>query len=144
MLDSDFDQWSTSRLLLTATRLVENAWNKELAGIGITHAGLTVLIVITLQGAGTQAEIARSVRVQPQTMTRILDNLEYKGLVVRVQTSFAHKRQLFAITPAGSKVLTRNAETEQTILPQDMLSDRKLREYLKQTIDELARRHSHP
>ncbi|MBG6181981.1 MarR family winged helix-turn-helix transcriptional regulator [Arthrobacter sp. CAN_A1] len=139
MLDLDLDQWSTSRLLLTATRLVENAWSKELADFGITHAGLTVLVVITLQGAGTQSEIARSVRVQPQTMIRILDNLEYKGFVARVQTSVNQKKQLFAITPAGSKVLHSTAEMEQNILPRDQLPDGSVRRYLQQAIAELTR-----
>ncbi|MHA7276258.1 MarR family winged helix-turn-helix transcriptional regulator [Arthrobacter sp. Hz1] len=141
MQELDLDQWSTNRLLLTATRLVENAWNKELAIFGITHAGLTVLLVITLQGAGTQADIARRVRVQTQTMTRILDNLETGGFISHSQPAVEQKRRLFTITPAGSDVIQSTTGTEQNILPLGAPHDRNVRHYLQQTIVELTRRH---
>ncbi len=38
---SDLDQWPTSRLLLTATRLNENAWNRELDGSGVKRQELS-------------------------------------------------------------------------------------------------------
>ena len=141
MQELNLDQWSTSRLLMTATRLVENAWNKELAGFGITHAGLTVLLVITLQGAGTQADIARRVLVQPQTMTRILTNLEHKGFIDHSQPTSDRKKRIFTITPAGTKVLESTTGSEQNILPQDTLHDRNVRPYLQQAITELTPSH---
>ncbi|MHA7141901.1 MarR family winged helix-turn-helix transcriptional regulator [Arthrobacter sp. Sr33] len=139
MQDLDLDQWSTSRLLQTATRLVENAWNKELSDFGITHAGLTVLLVITLQGSGTQADIARHVRVQPQTMTRTLDHLESKGFIAHSKPTVDQKRRTFTITPAGTKVLQTTDETEHNILPQSP-NDGDVRRYLQQTITELTHR----
>lgn len=37
----DLDQWPTSRRLLTAARLVENAWNKELDDNGVKRQELS-------------------------------------------------------------------------------------------------------
>ena len=61
------EQWPTGRLLTTAARLVEHAWNERLVSIGVTHAGVIALGVLETQGAMTQANLAQLVRVQAQT-----------------------------------------------------------------------------
>ena len=49
------NQWPTNRLLSTAARLVEHAWNESLASLGITHAGVMVLDVLQAEGVGRSA-----------------------------------------------------------------------------------------
>lgn len=134
----DLDQWSTSRLLLTAARLVENAWNKELTDSGVTYAGLTVLIAVSLQG-NTKAELARKVHVRPQTMGRILGRLEHHGFIARVSTQSGQKEQLFTITSAGHNVVTQTAGTEQRIWRDNLLLHQKLRQLLQDIITQLTR-----
>ena len=55
----DLEQWPTGRLLTTAARLVEHAWNERLVDIGVTHAGIIALGVLADQGALTQAGLAQ-------------------------------------------------------------------------------------
>lgn len=64
---AELEEWSTSRLLTTAARLVDHTWNKRLLDIGITHAGYTTLGVLSRQGTMTGAKLA--VHVQPITIT---------------------------------------------------------------------------
>ena len=66
------NQWPTNRLLSTAARLVEHAWNENLASLGITHAGVMALDVLRSEGSMTQAQLAHQVRVQAQTMGKTL------------------------------------------------------------------------
>ena len=135
----ELDQWPTSRLLLTAARLVENAWNRELSESGLTYAGLTVLTALALH-AHTKAELARTIQVQPQTIGRILDGLEHRGLIARIPTRFNQKKQLFALTPAGQHVLAHTVDTERRILPEDLLVAQKLRHLLQDLVTQLNRR----
>lgn len=58
----DLEQWPTGRLLTTAARLVEHAWNERLVDIGVTHAGVIALGALADQGAMTQASLAQIVR----------------------------------------------------------------------------------
>ena len=60
------NQWPTNRLLSTAARLVEHAWNENLASLGITHAGVMALDVLRSEGSMTQAQLAHQVRAFPQ------------------------------------------------------------------------------
>ena len=74
------NQWPTNRLLSTAARLVEHAWNEELASLGVTHAGVMALDVLHSKGSMTQAQLAQEVRVQAQTMGKTLHRLEAHGV----------------------------------------------------------------
>ena len=77
------NQWPTNRLLSTAARLVEHAWNENLASLGITHAGVMALDVLHSEGSMTQAQLAHQVRVQAQTMGKTLHRLEVHGHITR-------------------------------------------------------------
>ncbi|GAA4054586.1 hypothetical protein GCM10023063_48850 [Arthrobacter methylotrophus] len=68
----DMERWPTGRLLSTAARLVEHAWNEKLRGMGLTHAGVIVMKVLAVKGPTTQSMLAQIVRVQAQTMGKTL------------------------------------------------------------------------
>ncbi|MEX5249932.1 MarR family winged helix-turn-helix transcriptional regulator, partial [Kocuria sp. CPCC 205260] len=99
------NQWPTNRLLSTAARLVEHAWNENLASLGITHAGVMALDVLRSEGSMTQAQLAHQVRVQAQTMGKTLHRLEVHGHITRSRNALDRRSHMVSISPAGERVL---------------------------------------
>ena len=87
---SDLEQWSAARLLVTARRLVENAYNAELAGLQLTHAGLTILSVLASEGAFTQIQLAEELKVQSQTLGKGSTGWRGKASYPAGRTKAAH------------------------------------------------------
>jgi DNA-binding MarR family transcriptional regulator len=92
--------WPTGRLLSTAARLVEHAWVEALEQLGLTHAGLIVLHVLDA-GSLSQTELAKSARVEVQTMSRTLERLEREGYIAREKHPADGRRHVVTRTPAG-------------------------------------------
>ncbi|WP_035776606.1 MarR family transcriptional regulator [Arthrobacter sp. H5] len=137
----DPSRWSTVRLLTTAARLVEHAWNKRLADIGVTHAGATVLAVLADRGELTQTALAGSVQVQPQTIGRAVARLVDKGHVERTR-SLDRRAQVVIITPSGRNVLEQVENLEQVIIPEGILHSSDLRTHLQTIVHKLRRQDS--
>lgn len=106
---SDTDLWTTERLLTTAARLTENAWNQRLLEIGITHAGFIALRAIETNGPLSQVELAEQLHVTAQTVGRTLARLEQQGLVSRQSSESDRRTFLVSLTELGR---SRLAETE--------------------------------
>lgn len=134
----DLEQWSTGRLLTTAARLVEHAWNERLVNIGVTHAGVIALGVLADSGAMTQAGLAQIVRVQAQTMGKTLSRLETRGHVTRVRNDLDRRSHLVSISPAGHKVLEAADDIERTLVAGGELISAELRRHLQTVISELG------
>ncbi|MHA7238409.1 MarR family winged helix-turn-helix transcriptional regulator [Arthrobacter sp. TMS1-12-1] len=134
----DLEQWPTGRLLTTAARLVEHAWNERLVDIGVTHAGLIALGVLADQGAMTQASLAQIVRVQAQTMGKTLARLESKGHVTRVRNDLDRRSHMVSISPAGRQVLEASEDIERTLVPGGGLVSEELRNHLQAVIRQLG------
>ncbi len=134
----DLEQWPTGRLLTTAARLVEHAWNERLVGIGVTHAGVIALGVLADQGAMTQASLAQIVRVQAQTMGKTLSRLEARGHVTRVRNDLDRRSHTVSISPAGRQVLDAAADIERTLVAGGGLVSEELRNHLQRVIRELG------
>jgi DNA-binding MarR family transcriptional regulator len=134
----DLEQWPTGRLLTTAARLVEHAWNERLVDIGVTHAGVIALGVLASQGAMTQAGLAQIVRVQAQTMGKTLARLESRGHVARVRNDLDRRSHLVSITDAGREVLVRADDIERTLVAGGGLVSDELRTHLQGVIKELG------
>lgn len=103
----DLSQWSTNRLLNTAARLSENTETNHVRSLGITHAGLAVLQVLSEQHAMSHLELAQKVRVRPETLGRVMDRLERGGLIVRSGSGADEKNVRVLITGSGRNVLER-------------------------------------
>jgi DNA-binding MarR family transcriptional regulator len=131
---SDPEQWSAARLLVTAGRLVENAYNAQLAGLGITHAGMTVLAVLAARGALRQIQLADELKVQTQTMGKMLERLARKGFVSRTPRSPDRHRQLIIISPAGQDVLVKAQAIEDKLRLTQASRGPGLRNHLKKLI----------
>ncbi|WP_394250531.1 MarR family winged helix-turn-helix transcriptional regulator [Arthrobacter pityocampae] len=134
----ELNDWSTSRLLTTAARIVEHSWNEKLLGIGITHAGLTTLGVLEREGTLTGVRLAQLVHVQAQTVGRTLDRLEKRGLVTRLRNSADRRSQRITITSAGLKALERAKNIENELMVEDGLASEDLRHRLQTVINELG------
>ncbi|UYP19097.1 MarR family transcriptional regulator [Rhodococcus sp. Z13] len=98
--EDDLDAWPTGRLLSTAARLVEQAWEQTLRQRGLTHAGVIALHAVA-QRPLSQREMARACRVTDQTMSRTVDHLVRGGFVTRAVDPDDERRMRVEITPAG-------------------------------------------
>ncbi|MHA7293707.1 MarR family winged helix-turn-helix transcriptional regulator [Arthrobacter sp. HLT1-21] len=134
----DLEQWPTGRLLTTAARLVEHAWNEQLVSLGVTHAGVIALGVLASQGPMTQANLAQIVRVQAQTMGKTLSRLETRGHVSRTRNDLDRRSHVVSITDAGSSVLLMAKDIERTLITGEGLVSDELRVHLQGVIRELG------
>jgi DNA-binding MarR family transcriptional regulator len=99
--------WTTSRLLSTAARLNNHNADVRLTEMGITQSSATTLSALATSGPINQTHLADLVRVQGQTMSRVLDGLELKGLVRRLQDAGDGRANRICITPRGKVLLSR-------------------------------------
>ncbi len=134
----DLEQWPTGRLLTTAARLVEHAWNERLVTLGVTHAGVIALGVLGGQGPMTQAHLAQIVRVQAQTMGKTLSRLEARGHVSRTRNDLDRRSHMVSITDAGRSVLDLAEDIERTLVTGEGLVSDELRDHLQGLIRELG------
>lgn len=107
----DSRDWPTGRLLSTAARLVEHAWNERLAAHGLTHAGVIALHVLG-DGPLPQTQLAGRCRVEDQTMSRTLERLERDGYVTRDRDTQDRRRVIVTRTAAGSSALAAASQGE--------------------------------
>lgn len=99
----DLSHWATGRLLSTAARLVEHAWDSHLAQWDLNHASFAVLWMLD-RGAMTQRELAAAASVQDQTMSRVVERLERLGYVSRDRCPQDRRRVLVSLTGTGRRV----------------------------------------
>jgi len=115
--DGGMAGWPTGRLLSTAARMVEHAWAEALDELGLTHAGLVVLHLLTA-GPASQAALAKEARVEAQTMSRTLERLQRDGLVERTRAADDARRHVVTPTRAGTAVLRRARDVEARVFPE--------------------------
>ena len=132
------NQWPTNRLLSTAARLVEHAWNESLASLRITHAGVMVLDVLQAEGSMTQAQLAHKVRVQAQTMGKTLHRLEVHGHITRSKNVRDRRSHVVSISPEGEQVLATASKLENDLLGEGTLVDEDFRRSLADIISTLG------
>lgn len=99
----DLSHWATGRLLSTAARLVEHAWDSHLSQWELNHASFAVLWMLE-SGAMTQRELAAAASVQDQTMSRVVERLERLGYVSRDRCPQDRRRVLVSLTGQGRRV----------------------------------------
>ncbi len=141
---SELEEWSTSRLLTTAARLVDHAWNERLLDIGITHAGYTTLGVLSRQGTMTGAKLALAMHVQAQTIGKTIEKLERQGFISKMRDTVDRRSQRITITPAGVDALALAEDIERTLMVGAGLESFALRNLLHGIIGELAPQRQKP
>lgn len=126
----DMELWPTSRLLSTAARLVELAWNDKLRPLGLTYPAVLTLDAVATAGPITPGDLAKSVRVQAQTMGPLLSRLEARGFIRREPNRFDRRSQLISITDLGMTLLEQSHRQENNVLAAINLDSEDLREEL--------------
>lgn len=116
-MSDSLDSWPTGRLLSMAARLVEHSWNDALEKRGLTHAGLIALHFLD-SGPLSQTDLARSARVENQTMSRTVERLEREGFVRREADARDRRRQIVTRTDAGSEAWASTRTLEAEVFPQ--------------------------
>ena len=77
----------------------------ELAKLGLTLPQYTVLSCLEEKSTATNAELARKSSVRPQTMNKIMQNLERDGFVTKEKNSGHGLKQDFTMKPEAKKIL---------------------------------------
>ncbi|MBU4214957.1 MAG: MarR family transcriptional regulator [Actinobacteria bacterium] len=106
---ADPADWTAGRLLSTAARRVERAWNAHLASWDLNHASLPVLLHL-LGGARSQRELAALAGVTEQTMSRTIGRLERTALVTRTAHQSDRRRVDVTITADGRAAALQAAD----------------------------------
>ncbi|KQS06089.1 hypothetical protein ASG04_16080 [Curtobacterium sp. Leaf183] len=111
--------WPLGRLLAAASRSVERDWDERLRAIGLPHAALIAIDILLRTGPTGADTIARTARVQPQTMSRTLERLERDGLVERGPHPDDRRRRVVIVTERGRAAWDEAKHVEREVLPDD-------------------------
>jgi DNA-binding MarR family transcriptional regulator len=76
--------------------------------LGLNPNQLSAMAVLLNSGDQLMGELAAQERVQPPSMTRIVNGLEARGYVARRPDSRDHRQCLVALTESGRQVLMAN------------------------------------
>ncbi|MBT1630752.1 MarR family winged helix-turn-helix transcriptional regulator [Curtobacterium flaccumfaciens] len=113
------EQWPLGRLLSAAARSVERDWDERLRAIGLSHAAVVAIDILIRTGPTGADTIARTARVQPQTMSRTLERMERDGLVERSPHPADRRRRVVSVTAAGRSAWETARHIEREVLPED-------------------------
>jgi len=100
--DAPVETWPLSRLLITASRLVEHDIAEQLRPYNLTHASFGVLALVSL-GPMSQRDLAHATRVEEQTISQTVDRLERMGMVTREKDPADRRRFLVTMTGVGRR-----------------------------------------
>lgn len=118
-MDDTTEQWPLGRLLSAAARSVERDWDERLRAIGLPHAALIAVDILIRTGPTGADTIARTARVQPQTMSRTLERMERDGLIERSPHPDDRRRRLVTVTDRGRRAWETARHIEREVLPDD-------------------------
>ena len=109
----DPDARSSYRLITVAARLVQRRQDDALAPLGLTRAAVIAMEGLAA-GALNQEQLADVIRVQSQTLGRVLSRLEASGHITRTRHPTDRRQLRVELTQAGLAALeaARLAETQ--------------------------------
>jgi DNA-binding MarR family transcriptional regulator len=85
---------------------------------GLTLAGFGVLGRLYRDGAATASELAAYLRIKPQSLTRLIADLEQKGFIARHTNDEDRRQSFLEITHAGGRALMEDMRNQRNILAQ--------------------------
>ncbi len=115
--DAPIESWPLTRLLITASRLVEHDIAAQLRPFNLSHATFGVLALVQ-QAPHSQRELAAATRVEEQTISQTVDRLERMGMVSRERDRTDRRRHLVTVTDVGRQTFgqaTRQDRAEQAL-----------------------------
>lgn len=128
---------SVGALIAFSRKALVEAFDRELAPLGLNTAQALVLIFLVDERAGTAAEICKRLSHDPGAMTRLIDKLESLGLVRRVRGGGDRRSARLELTARG-----REMHAEVTRVQIDLLN-RALRGFSRaeaRTLEALLKR----
>ncbi|MDP5219363.1 homoprotocatechuate degradation operon regulator HpaR [Ruegeria sp. 2205SS24-7] len=102
--------------LLRAREQVMGPVRAMLADVGITEQQWRVLRVLKEDGPQDPTRIADKACLLLPSLTRILQNLENKGLIERETDQTDRRRQIVGVTTAGEKIINDNLDKSIALL----------------------------
>jgi len=81
---------------------------------------LSILGMLYRSGPVTATDLAIRERIRPQSLTRLLANLEEQGLVSKEEDTADRRRLLIVITPEGKKALIASVRQQEAWLAAEM------------------------
>src|SRR4051794_30313420 len=104
-----------SQLRMAVMRLSRRL--RQHAPIGITSSQLSALSVVVRDGRLTLSQLAEAERVQPPTITRIVDSLMQQGFVTRVRGEEDRRVAFVEATAEGRALVDTNPPHPHADLP---------------------------
>ncbi len=94
---------SIGYLVKRVRSMLSNAVEREIADSDVTYEQWGVLLMILTERGDTAAVLARGMECDTGSMTRMLDRLEAKGLIVRTRSTDDRRRIQLELTPTGKR-----------------------------------------
>ncbi|NUT72458.1 MarR family winged helix-turn-helix transcriptional regulator [Pseudarthrobacter sp. C4D7] len=114
----DPDARSSYRLITLAARLIQRRQDDALAPLGLTRAAVIALEGL-MEGPLNQEQLADAIRVQSQTLGRVLTRLEGAGLITRTRQASDRRQLKVELTEAGSAAVSAARQAEVNAYPDD-------------------------
>jgi DNA-binding MarR family transcriptional regulator len=92
-------------------------------GKGLTVSGLGVLDHLHREGMTTATALAAHLHVQPQSLTRLLADLERRKLIVRRRSDTDRRQSILEITDTGVRLLTESMGERREELARTMAAE---------------------
>ncbi|KPW41478.1 MarR family transcriptional regulator [Pseudomonas coronafaciens pv. atropurpurea] len=100
----NFDSTLIGLLVGRTNALKDRALDKYLLPYDVTFAQFKVLIIIAQFATDTPVELCRHLSLDSGSMTRMLDRLEQKELIVRTRSATDRRQVRLALTEQGQKL----------------------------------------
>jgi len=100
----NFQTCTLGLLLGRAAMVKDRILDSHLQAFGVTAAQFKVLIIVAQFGVDTPAELCRYLALDSGSMTRMLDRLEQKGLLVRKRCPEDRRQVRLALSEEGNKL----------------------------------------
>lgn len=114
----DPDARTSYRLITVAARLVQRRQDDALAHLGLTRAAVIALEGLA-EGPLNQEQLAEAIRVQSQTLGRVLIRLEGAGHITRTRQSADRRQFKVELTESGAAILEAARRAEINAYPDD-------------------------
>lgn len=103
----NFQECTVGLLLGRAALLKDRVLDTHLTDEGVTAAQFKVLIIMQQFGVDTPAELSRYLGLDSGSMTRMLDRLEQKDLIVRERSEGDRRQVRLVLTADGQRLADR-------------------------------------
>lgn len=113
---SDMVDDTAHQLHYSALRLVRLLRTDRAKKNNLSWSGLAVLGRLNQKGEATATELAALFRVQPQSLTRLIAELERDRLITRQPNEADRRQNLLKITEAGARILIEDIGHQRDLL----------------------------